>query len=105
MLAVPKVLALDIGTVRIGLAISDGLGLLAHPFATIKWLGKENLLQEIQEIVKKNNIATLVIGLPYTMKKTESAQTKKVLDILQYLSENIDLPVEKIDERLTNVSS
>lgn len=94
-------MALDIGTVRIGLAISDGLGLYAHPYETIKWSGNASLVQKLKELIRTHNIAKLVIGLPYTMQKTESAQTKKVLEILKYISENITIPIEKIDERFT----
>jgi len=101
MQSIPKILALDIGTVRIGLAVSDGLGLFAHPLATIKWQGKKKLTEKLSEIIKEKSISKIVIGLPITMKGTESIQTKNVLKIIDFLSESIDIPIDKIDERLT----
>jgi putative Holliday junction resolvase len=98
---VPKVLAIDIGSVRVGVAISDGLGLLAHPLLTLNWQGKKKLSEDLKEIIHTNNVKVLVVGVPYTMKGTESIQTKNVFEIIDFLQKNLDITIEKIDERLT----
>ena len=71
-----KVLALDLGDVWTGTALSDPLKIIARPFKTIK---TSNLLPELQEILNSQQIDTIVIGYPKTMRGTESEQTKKVL--------------------------
>ncbi len=96
-----KILALDIGSVRIGVAISDALGLLAHPLKTLKWVNKEALLNEVAGLLKENLVSVLVIGIPYTMKGTESEQTKNVLAISDFLKNTLDVQIELLDERLT----
>ena len=96
-----KILALDIGSVRTGVAISDALGLLAHPLKTLKWVNKEVLLKEVKDLTAENKVSVLVIGVPYTMKGTESEQTKNVLDISDFLKNALDVKIELQDERLT----
>lgn len=95
-----KVLALDLGDVWTGTALSDPLKILARPFKTVKTVDLYNFLQET---VKNHPIDTFVIGYPKTMRGTESEQTKKVL------SQKIEIeklyPDKKIvlwDERLSS---
>ncbi|MBI2344567.1 Holliday junction resolvase RuvX [Candidatus Dependentiae bacterium] len=71
-----KVLALDLGDVWTGTALSDPLKIIARPFKTIK---TSELLTSLQEIVNSQPIDTIIIGYPKTMRGTESEQTKKVL--------------------------
>jgi len=71
-----KVLALDLGDVWTGTALSDPLKIIARPFKTVKTIELFNFLQET---IKEHQIDTFVIGYPKTMRGTESEQTKKVL--------------------------
>ena len=74
----PKILGLDIGEKRIGVAISDGLGLLAHPLKTLNWKGPEDLVKQLKELIEQNQVQALVAGIPFTMKGTDSQKTKEV---------------------------
>ncbi|KAA3617161.1 MAG: Holliday junction resolvase RuvX [Calditrichaeota bacterium] len=98
---VKKVIALDIGDVRIGVSISDGLGLMAHPLKTIKWKNFESLKSELETIISEKQISIIVVGMPYTLKGELSQQTKKVIEIIDKLKSNIAIQIETIDERLT----
>lgn len=98
---IPKKIALDIGSVRIGVAISDALGFLAHPYCTLKWKSIEKLIKNVQKIIEDEQIDTLIVGLPYTLKGTKSEQTKNIIKIIEQLREHISIPIETIDERLT----
>ncbi len=71
-----KVLALDLGDVWTGTALSDPLKIIARPFKTVK---TTDLFNFLEETVKTQQIDTFVIGYPKTMRGTESEQTKKVL--------------------------
>jgi len=74
-----RIIALDIGSVRIGVAISDGLGLLAHPLITLKWQNSDILISDLTKITKEKEIEKIVVGVPYTLKGGQSEQTKNVL--------------------------
>lgn len=96
-----KILALDLGERRIGLAISDALQMLAHPLRTIEWHGIKSLLNDLEEIIDNNDLESVVVGLPYTMKGGFSKKTLQVTKIIETLRENLNIPVIDIDERLT----
>lgn len=95
-----KVLALDLGDVWTGTAMSDPLRIIATPYQTIK---TENLVSFLTNLFQKEIIETVVIGYPRTMKGTESMQTKKVLEQKKNL-ENIFSSKKYIlwDERLSS---
>ena len=71
-----KILALDMGDVWTGSAISDELGITARPYQTVK---SKELIPFLQETIKDESISTVVIGHPKTMRGTESEQTKKIV--------------------------
>lgn len=95
-----KVLALDLGDVWIGTALSDPLKIIARPFKTIKTV---DLVLGLQEILNTQQIDTILIGYPKTMRGTESDQTRKVL-VQKEIIEKL-FPDKKIilwDERLSS---
>ena len=96
-----RILALDIGEKRIGLAISDELYMFAHPLETILFKDLNNLIEKLKTIIYSKNISELVIGIPYTLKGTNSKKTEEVLNIKQGISNAVSLPVYEVDERLT----
>ena len=96
-----RILALDIGEKRIGLAISDELFLFAHPLETIIFKGLNDLIEKLKTIISSKNITELVIGIPYTLKGTNSKKTEEVLKIKQVIANELSLPVHGVDERLT----
>ena len=96
-----RILAIDIGEKRIGVSISDELGIYAHPFQTLIFKGINSLIESLKKIIDSKNITELVIGIPYTLKGTLSDKTKEVLKIKQEIADKIDLPIHEIDERFT----
>ena len=62
-------------------------------------------ISKLRKLVLKNNIEKLVIGIPKTLKNTESIQTKIVIEFIQELQKNVDIPIETVDERLSSVSA
>jgi len=77
-----KILALDIGDVWTGTALSDPMGIIAKPYKTTQSHALVNFLKELFE---KEKIETIVVGYPKTMKGRESDQTKKTTEIVQQL--------------------
>jgi putative Holliday junction resolvase len=96
-----KILAVDIGERRVGLALSDELGMLAHPFKTLQWSGLLNLITSIKQIITSENIDKLVIGIPYTLNGGLSEKTTEIKKIVDQIRNQIDVEVIEIDERLT----
>ena len=97
----PKILALDIGSVRVGVAVSDGLRLLAHPLTTIQWQSEDHFIEQLKKLVNEYKCTTMVVGVPYTLKGTDSEQTKKVLNLIDLIKQSLEIKIETIDERLT----
>jgi len=100
-----RILALDVGERRIGIAVSDPLKIIASPLTIIDRKITPDYTKEIKQLVLKNNIEKLVIGIPKTLKNTESIQTKIVIEFIQELQKNVDIPIETVDERLSSVSA
>ncbi len=98
-----RILALDIGEVRVGVAISDQLLMLAHPYKTIHWKNRNDFIHQLKKIIQSEMVGHLVVGIPYTMRGTHSRQTDKVLELFDVLSQELDIPIIKMDERLTTM--
>ncbi len=99
-----RILGIDYGDSRIGLAMSDRLKIIASPFKTIRNEGNENCLQVFQSLIKEKDVDTIVVGLPMGLKGQETAQTKKVREFVSLLYA-LNLPIRLEDERLSSVSA
>lgn len=100
-----RILAIDYGDVRVGLAVSDELGITAQGIDTLVINGSQkNFVKGIRKIIKEYDIGQVVIGYPKNMDGTISDKAKKV-DALVPLIEELGIKVEKWDERLTTVSA
>lgn len=105
-------MALDVGDARIGVAISDPLGLTAQPFCSIERKGKKQELHALLQLINEQQIGTVVVGLPLELSGAVGEQAKKVESFVerfkQALTSNHDLSqvrVEFWDERLTTVEA
>ncbi len=96
-----KIIALDIGEKRIGVAVSDALGMFAHPLKTIAWKGYNRFVGELKEIIAVQEAAAVVIGMPYTLKGTASKKTEEVQKLAGQLRESLNIEIIEEDERLT----
>ena len=94
-----KVMALDIGTKRIGIALSDYLLMLANGHSYISREPETEAINQILKIAKENNVKKIVVGLPLNMDNTEGAQAQDCKDFAAKI-ENYEIFFE--DERLTS---
>ena len=99
-----RVLGIDYGDSRIGLAMSDPIKIIASPFKTIRNEGNEKCLQVFQSLIKEKDVEAIVVGLPMGLKGQETAQTKKVREFADLLYV-LKLPIHLEDERLSSVSA
>lgn len=100
MIKEKRILALDFGEVRIGLAITDPLNLFAYPLKTIS--NDENTLQELDKIIKENNVVKIVLGNPLKENGTESKISTLVRKFKAKLESKFLLEVELVDERYSS---
>ncbi|QNB45316.1 Holliday junction resolvase RuvX [Thermanaerosceptrum fracticalcis] len=100
-----RVLGLDIGDRRIGVSISDALGITAQGLDTIERSEPEKDIQSIVDIIKKWEIGKIVVGLPKNMNGTLGPQAEKVKEFIERLQQKVAIEVVFWDERLTTVAA
>lgn len=99
-----RALGIDHGDARFGLAISDELGMLAHPLETIS-VKDTDVLTRIVQVVSEKDVTTIVIGLPKNMDGTAGPATEKVRAFAEQLRGRVTCAVRLWDERLTTVAA
>ena len=99
-----RILGLDIGGKRIGVALSDPEGILATPLMVIKRRQPAYDLEAIEELIRQHEVVCVVAGLPISLDGSLGQQAKRVQDFINLLSESISVPVETWDERLSTVA-
>jgi putative Holliday junction resolvase len=95
-----RTLAIDYGERRVGLALSDELGIIASGLGTVD--NDAALISRLVELLEERTVARIVIGLPLSLQGLEGEIAKKVHAFAEQLSAAIDLPVELLDERFTS---
>ena len=99
----PRIMGIDFGDSRIGVALSDPLGILATPLTIITRMEEANDIGVIIDIIHQNKVGRIVMGLPISMDGTIGKQAEKVKAFAVELGKKIDIPVEFKDERLSTV--
>ena len=100
-----RILGIDYGDVRVGVAISDLLGITAQGLDTLVINGDDSkLILELSNLIKEYNVKDVVIGYPKNMNGTLSQKTQKVDELIPKIEE-LGVTVHKWDERLTTVSA
>jgi putative holliday junction resolvase len=100
--AVPRYLALDVGAKRVGIAVSDELGLTAQPVLTLeRRRNSREDLRSIARLCRRYSVAGIVVGNPLKLDGAMSAQTEKVHTFAAALGDLTGLPIHLWDERLT----
>tara|TARA_B100001113_G_scaffold262618_1_gene217548 strand:- start:45 stop:452 length:408 start_codon:yes stop_codon:yes gene_type:complete len=97
-------IGIDLGSKRVGLALSDNMSMIASPYKTLTFKNEEDLLNQLRLIIVNYKINTIVLGLPLNMSGEDSAQTKKVREFKSALS-IFNIPIKLEDERLSSVSA
>ncbi|MDD7458170.1 MAG: Holliday junction resolvase RuvX [Clostridia bacterium] len=98
-------IGLDIGDVRIGVAVSDMLNILANPYETYVRKSIDEDIEHFQNLLKEQNADTFVVGLPLNMDGTAGDRVKKTKEYASRLAEKIDAKFVYQDERLTTVQA
>ncbi len=99
-----RCIGIDLGSKRVGLALSDKMNMIASPYRTLIVKNEQDLLDQLRLIIIDFKVKTIVLGLPLNMKGGDSIQTKKVREFKSVLS-IFNLPIKLEDERLSSVSA
>jgi len=97
-----RILALDLGKKRIGLALSDELGITAQGLPTLERRNKRTDFAALRSLVQHNNVRQIVLGLPLRMSGEEGTQADWVRAFAEELKGHVDVPVDLRDERWTS---
>ena len=100
-----RLLGLDLGSKRIGVAISDDLQSIATPFKTINKESKIQFIDELKLIIKENNIKGIIVGNPINMDGSLSRSSQSVKDMCKNILKYINVPICLWDERLSTVGA
>jgi putative holliday junction resolvase len=100
-----RTLGLDMGDKRIGVAVSDPLGMLARPLLVLEHKDNESDIAEILALIKQYSVEIIIVGLPRSLNGSIGSQAVKVQDFVETLKQNTSLPVYLRDERLSTVSA
>ena len=100
-----RILALDLGTKSLGLAITDRSNTIAIPLKTINFDFEdyERVIPELKEIICENEVTKLVLGLPKNMDNSLGFAANRSIKFKELIENNIDIDITLIDERLTSV--
>ena len=96
-----KVVALDYGSARTGVAVSDPTGTIARPLGVVEQAASEAGLARLAELVREEGAELIVVGLPLTLRGERGAQAQETETFLEALRGAVEVPVESYDERFT----
>lgn len=100
-----RIIGIDFGVKRIGVAMSDPLGITAQPLCVLERASNAVNVAQIEDLVRKNEVARIVVGLPLNMDGTDGNLMKEVKSFAAALETQIGVPVEMYDERLTTMQA
>jgi putative Holliday junction resolvase len=100
-----RVLGLDVGSRRIGIAVSDPLGITAQGLETLQRRNKRHDLAALEQVIRDYAVREIVVGLPLRMSGAEGAQSEKMQGFAEDLRKHFRLPVHLWDERLTSAEA
>jgi putative Holliday junction resolvase len=103
-MATGRVLGIDLGEVRVGVAISDDLGLLAHPLETIDALRRDPY-DRVEELAREKQVDAIIVGVPRNMDGSFGPAALKAREVIERLRERVSCRVIPWDERLTTVAA
>jgi putative holliday junction resolvase len=103
--AMPRILGLDVGSRRIGIAVSDPLGITAQGLETLQRRNKRADLAALERVIREYAVREIVVGLPLRMSGAEGTQSEKMQVFAEDLRKRFRLPVHLWDERLTSAEA
>jgi putative Holliday junction resolvase len=96
-----RVLALDYGAARTGVAVSDATGTIARPLGIVQRAASPDGIEELRALVDQQDVGRVVVGMPLTLRGEHGSQALETTAFVELLRGVVDVPVETFDERFT----
>ncbi|HEY6292790.1 MAG TPA: Holliday junction resolvase RuvX [Terriglobia bacterium] len=103
--ATGRILAIDFGLVRVGLALSDALGITAQGLETLQRTNKEADFRHIEQLAGEHSVVRVIVGHPISHSSEETEMSRRAVRFADELQARLDLPVELWDERLSSLEA
>lgn len=100
-----RVLAIDHGSVRMGIALSDPMGIVAQPLESVPSEPRSQFLARLQELVREKGVELILVGMPRNMDGSYGPAAAKVREFVQELERTVSVPIRTWDERLTSAQA
>jgi putative Holliday junction resolvase len=100
-----RILAVDYGRRRVGIALCDEMGVAVRPIPALPNKGRRELVSQIRRLVEEHEVEGLVVGLPLNMDGTAGESASQAREFMQTLRSQLNLPLTAVDERLTTVEA
>lgn len=100
-----RAIGLDVGTKTIGVALTDRLGLLAHPVCTLSRKGVRQDVDRLERLFVEHEVRAVVVGLPYELDGSEARSARLARQIGEEITKRTELPVHYVDERYSSVDA
>ncbi|WP_027177952.1 Holliday junction resolvase RuvX [Maridesulfovibrio bastinii] len=100
-----KNLGIDFGLKRVGLAISDTEGIFAFPLKVIERTTRDALFTELLEIIEREKVENIVLGLPLSLEGEDTLTTRQVRNFAKSLERRTEIPIHLVDERFSSITA
>lgn len=100
-----RIMAIDYGEKRIGIALSDPLKMFAKPFIVLENKGKKKFVEDLNVIIDEQKVGEVVLGYPLGEAGQETQKTKEVIKVHHFLNSQLELEVKLFDERFSTVDA
>ena len=100
-----RILGLDVGSRRIGVAISDPDGIMAMPLKVIGGTSRDDAAEQIREMLREYDVGRIIVGMPRSLDGTMGKQAAEVEDFVSFLSQRTSVAIDTWDERLSTVTA
>lgn len=100
-----RILGIDFGLARVGLALTDPMGAMAFPYRTITRSTREALFADLAQVLDSEKVEAIVVGLPLNLDGSDSMTTRQARNFAQSLGRRTDLPIHLMDERLSSAAA
>jgi putative Holliday junction resolvase len=97
-----RIMAIDYGKKRVGIAITDPLGVISQPFLTLEMKSQKDLIKRLKFIVSENSISLILLGNPISNKGKATKMSKEVTKFKEKLEKSLNIEVKLWDERFTS---
>jgi len=97
-----KIMAIDYGRMRVGIALTDPLGVIAQPYLTLTYKSQSDLIKRLKCIIQQNQVGLILVGNPVSMNGRTNEMSEKIQNFVKKMQKSLNIKVQLWDERFTS---